>query len=1255
MKPRKTSKVKSRRGGADEPPPNPHINHLINFNMNPPNNNWFPFNQALPAPPPLVIPNLAPLPLNFGIDDEATIANDAYEERGLSSDEDADEYVGGVKQKQFSDKTFRANQHYHLIEGPQNIATPKSIALRMIAGKRMVSDWEHERAVWKKLGDVYPALKGNVDLLTDSGVRKRPGRYINVVFFRGSAPSHYTPDSELKLIGEMILEDAFKKNDLDGMFIGQVLIDEADDEDVDSDYEPEVPPRIGSGMEGGADREEPLLGRFVPEANEDHPPPREILNEFLRMWNDDGSVASTINITNLEKFRPLFDRFIRKYTNQDKRLYFSVDSRGNRVSITDRGRQDREWMKGVNNAEMVEKFFTGLVNAGRKVIRVGDSDYRVENNTRFVPEEDMGIGSGANAKGLKLLELFKGTGSIGKVAKRKGMVVMSVDLLDKYQPDITADILEWDYKKFHKDTGFVPDLLWASPPCNTFSSLAYIFKERDTKTAKPKSARARQGTAILYRTLEIINYFHKLNPKMLWCMENPRGMMRLDEKVMKLPHRDTTLYCLYDDVRRKPTDFFNNVALKLRDVKTECKGKKLVGVVDLPINERYKIPSKLVNTILNQMVEKYKSGKSGGMLFYADEGLKGGDHSSLAKMLIKKKVLEALIEEWRDKRDDAMEDEEDASEAGDEEGKDKAINRWIIANNKVQELKDDLRKVKNKIQMSGKGLKGGADEEEESSSSEEEEPTGTTTPPARPRNTNTTPPPMRNRNRSRASSVSSVSTDGPIVGGPSLLHPNRPFTSQEQANAIAIAMNRRGPQACRMEARMFNPTREGFGKRKRGGKASNKTLQELAQKTYKPSDDTGADGYVLKKKTKNMNIYVDEGKKEVVVAIKGMDKFDSADYYADLMVPINSLSSSNRFKGDLKTLKEFQEKYPKSEYKYEGVGHSLGGAIMDEFLDEKLLDEGRSYNPAVQPKSFHKDNKNERVYQEGDPLYYIFGDLLSKKPEVRPKKPADKVVELIRTFAKDYPNAAKGVEGVYSAYKEHKLENFVGGNKYNDTELIKNMWVSAINAEKPGYEAIVSQFIDYTNEQIVDEILRSLTAFFQMKITSQAQSENQSVQVDVNNLYKVINLMRMLFMRGLSFNDIKNSLSTMSGLGSGGGAKTHGKFMKQLKKIGLDPALYLKEAQRRAEKFGYPSTLLGFSADAEHKLSIPDADGRLVLFGKVGYGDDIIYSHLVARKKISESKATASRNRFQSSHSKIKGDWKKNPFSPNNLALRILW
>jgi hypothetical protein len=93
-------------------------------------------------------------------------------------------------------------------------------------------------------------------------------------------------------------------------------------------------------------------------------------------------------------------------------------------------------------------------------------------------------------------------------------------------------------------------------------------------------------------------------------MENPRGMMRHDPKVKRLPHRDTTLYCLYNDVRYKPTDFFNNVGPDGLELKapemSKCNRKDIVQVTELPLDKRYAIPQKLARDILKKMVERYK-------------------------------------------------------------------------------------------------------------------------------------------------------------------------------------------------------------------------------------------------------------------------------------------------------------------------------------------------------------------------------------------------------------------------------------------------------------------------------------------------------------------------------------------------------------------------------------------------------------------------------------------------------------------------
>ena len=198
---------------------------------------------------------------------------------------------------------------------------------------------------------------------------------------------------------------------------------------------------------------------------------------------------------------------------------------------------------------------------------------------------------------IKLLELFKGSGSVGKVAVKVGYAVVSVDLDPIYTPDIETDILEWDYKKFSKDNNYIPDYIWASPPCNTYSPLVYPLKERDPKTARPLKARAVLGTKILYKTLEIINYFKSLNPNLCYCIENPRGMMRKDKRMKKLPYMATTYYCYYGGKKLKATDFWSNYPLGLKEIDGVC--KKYTPVVDLNnIKDRYSIPSKLIKQII---------------------------------------------------------------------------------------------------------------------------------------------------------------------------------------------------------------------------------------------------------------------------------------------------------------------------------------------------------------------------------------------------------------------------------------------------------------------------------------------------------------------------------------------------------------------------------------------------------------------------------------------------------------------------------
>ena len=67
---------------------------------------------------------------------------------------------------------------------------------------------------------------------------------------------------------------------------------------------------------------------------------------------------------------------------------------------------------------------------------------------------------------MKLLELFSGTGSVGRVARNYGIEVTSLDR--DMDANIRMDIMNWEYKE-HPPHYF--DIIWASPPC-TENSIA---------------------------------------------------------------------------------------------------------------------------------------------------------------------------------------------------------------------------------------------------------------------------------------------------------------------------------------------------------------------------------------------------------------------------------------------------------------------------------------------------------------------------------------------------------------------------------------------------------------------------------------------------------------------------------------------------------------------------------------------------------------------------------------------------------------
>ena len=152
---------------------------------------------------------------------------------------------------------------------------------------------------------------------------------------------------------------------------------------------------------------------------------------------------------------------------------------------------------------------------------------------------------------MNLLELFAGSRSIGNKAEELGIKVFSVDLVSYDKIDLAIDIEE--LKK--EQVPFVPDIVWASPDCTTYS-IAAVSKHR-LNSIEPISDYAIKCDNVNRHWIGLIKEWLELNPNMVFFIENPRGMMR-KMPFMQEFKRHTVWYCTYGDDRAKPTDIWTN-------------------------------------------------------------------------------------------------------------------------------------------------------------------------------------------------------------------------------------------------------------------------------------------------------------------------------------------------------------------------------------------------------------------------------------------------------------------------------------------------------------------------------------------------------------------------------------------------------------------------------------------------------------------------------------------------------------------------
>jgi hypothetical protein len=156
----------------------------------------------------------------------------------------------------------------------------------------------------------------------------------------------------------------------------------------------------------------------------------------------------------------------------------------------------------------------------------------------------------------KILELFSGTASFSKAARSLECETLTLDNNPIFNADICIDILKIENNDSYMKAliEYNPDIIWASPPCETFSVASIGTNWTGGKGAYiPKTINSMIGIERVLKTIDIIK---ELEPK-YWFIENPRGLLRMMPFMQEFK-RYTITYCQYGDTRMKPTDIWTN-------------------------------------------------------------------------------------------------------------------------------------------------------------------------------------------------------------------------------------------------------------------------------------------------------------------------------------------------------------------------------------------------------------------------------------------------------------------------------------------------------------------------------------------------------------------------------------------------------------------------------------------------------------------------------------------------------------------------
>ena len=143
---------------------------------------------------------------------------------------------------------------------------------------------------------------------------------------------------------------------------------------------------------------------------------------------------------------------------------------------------------------------------------------------------------------MMLIELFSGEGNISKSVIAKGGKAFRVDWSHIVEADLHADVAKLTVKDVVDLCKGMPDFIWASPQCTTYSLATH--RHRTIKEGLvPKTEMAKRDDEVNIALWKLIDELLLAGVK-YYFVENPKGRMRHMHFVQGRP-RYTVTYCSY--------------------------------------------------------------------------------------------------------------------------------------------------------------------------------------------------------------------------------------------------------------------------------------------------------------------------------------------------------------------------------------------------------------------------------------------------------------------------------------------------------------------------------------------------------------------------------------------------------------------------------------------------------------------------------------------------------------------------------------